>query len=598
MKRLHHSLIAALVFTATGVTSVWLWQHERYNAELNRRANLDFSLREITSSIEQRMASYEQVLRGVQGFIAASNRRELQLPQSYVDALQLGADFAGVQKISVIEQRPTAGRVDSHLDPLHRKAMDIARDSGRLTMTGKLRLPSSSASPSKVNFVMFLPLYKGGQHPETLADRRANLIGWVMASVWMNELMASLYGQHVPVNDIKIHDGVQLSDEALMFDSTLSGVAQNDSPIELTEYLVLAGRTWAVTVRSRGDFAVLGNDSSTFIALGGAGFTLLLTFLAWMLLTKRARAIAAATEMTAELREVKERFELIFDTSPDAVVVSRCSDGLVVDTNNRFTVLTGFEREELLGRCVSDIRLWADPTVHQKFNSEVNAQGFCENFEANFLTKDGQERVSLISGKQFLIRDVPHVITITRDISERKEIELRMTHMAQHDSLTGLPNRALFYDLLQQELAHAKRDKTRLALMFLDLDHFKAVNDTLGHAVGDLLLKEAALRMIDCVRQSDTVGRIGGDEFVVLLPVVNDDQDALLVALKMRHALEQPFLLHGGHTVHISCSTGIATYPEHGDDDIELSKNADAALYQAKALGRNRVEIFRPTEQG
>ena len=592
-------MIAALVFTAMGATSVWLWQHEQHNVALNHRANLDFSLREISSSIEQRMASYEQVLRGVQGFMAVSNRRELQLPQSYVDALQLGADFAGIQEIRVVERLPTARRADFYVDPLYQTAMDTARDSGRLTMTGKLKPLFDAANPSlPVNFVIFLPLYQGGRQPETLADRRAGLIGWVMASVRMNELMASLYGQHVPVNDIKIHDGVQLSDETLMFDSTLPGSVQNDSPVELTEYLVLAGRTWAVTVRSRGDFAVWGNDSSTFIALGGAGFTLLLTFLAWMLLTKRSRAIAAATEMTAELREVKERFELIFDTSPDAVVVSRCSDGIVVDTNNRFTVLTGFEREELLGRCVSAIRLWADPAAYQKFNSEVNEQGFCENFEASFLMKDGQERVSLISGKQFLIRDVPHVITITRDISERKEIELRMTHMAQHDSLTGLPNRALFYDLLQQELAHAKRDKTRLALMFLDLDHFKSVNDTLGHAVGDLLLKEAALRMIDCVRQSDTVGRIGGDEFVVLLPVVKDDQDAFLVALKMRHALEQPFLLKGGQTVHISCSTGISTYPEHGDDDIELSKNADAALYQAKALGRNRVELFRPSERG
>lgn len=430
----------------------------------------------------------------------------------------------------------------------------------------------------------------------SIADRRANLLGWVMAVVRMNELMASLYGQQAAISDMQIHDGVQMTDETLMFASADFAGSRNDSALELTEYLVLEGRTWAVTIRSRPDALLPSRkDNSKLIALGGAGFTLLLTMLAWVLLTGRARAMATATQMTDEFREVKERFELIFDTSPDGVVVSRWTDGIVIDANKRFTTLTGFEREDLLGQRMSDVHLWADSAEFQKFVAIVGEKGFCENFEASFIMKDGTVRVGLTSGKKFMIRNVPHVISITRDISERKEIELRMTHMAQHDPLTGLPNRALFYDRLQQELAHAKRDGMRLALMFLDLDRFKPVNDTLGHAVGDLLLKDVALRMVECVRQSDTVGRIGGDEFVVLLPVIKDDQDALLVALKIRHALEQPFTLPGGHTVHISCSTGIATYPEHGDDEIQLSKNADAAMYQAKQRGGNRVEIFDPT---
>lgn len=596
MNRFRPYLLAVMVFTTAGVASYWLWQHERHNAELDRRANLDFSLREITSSIEQRMASYRQVMLGVQGLFAASDRVEPRVLQAYVEALQLGADFAGLEEISVVGLLSTAGGVDPYADPARRVAMDSARDTGRLTMTGKLESPPTGGSRSQASFVMFLPLYKGGRPPATLADRRASLLGWVMAPVRINDLMASLYGQRALANDVKIHDGVKMSPEMLMFDSTLVSGLRHDSPVELTEYLVLAGRTWAVTVRSRADAAApSGKDSSTLIALGGAGFTLLLTMLAWVLITGRARAMAAATRMTAELREVKERFELIFDTSPDGVVVSRLADGIIVDINNRFTALTGFEREDLLGRPVSDIRLWANPAEYREFVNEVLEKGFCENFEANFFMKDGTARVSLISGKQLLIRNVPHFVSIARDISERKETELRMAHMAQHDPLTGLPNRALFYDRLQQELAHAKRDRTRLALMFLDLDRFKSVNDTLGHAVGDLLLKAAALRMIECVRQSDTVGRIGGDEFVVLLPVITNDQDALLMALKIRQALEEPFSLPGGHTVHISCSTGIATYPEHGDDEIELSRNADAAMYLAKDLGRNRAELFSPT---
>ncbi len=595
MNRIHHFLLVAAVFVMAGAASYGLWQHERSNAAADRRATLDFNLREIAGNIEQRMASYEQAMRGVQGLIAASGQVPPQNLQTYLDALQMGADFAGLGELSVVRLHPSAGSPNPYQDPAQRTAMDAARDSGRPKTTGKLPPTAATGAPLQSSFAMFLPLYQGGQQPANQTERRAQLLGWVMATVRMQELMASLYGPRALASDIQIHEGVQMSDATLMFDSTPSTGSPSDTDIALTEYLVLAGRTWSVTARSRAD-AVLssGKDSSDLLALGGAGFSLLLALFAWVLITGRARALAKATEMTAELRDVKEHFELLFETSPDAVIVSRSPDGTVVETNNQLSTLMGFARGDLVGKRMVDIPLWADPAVHQQFIAEVNTHGFCENFEAHFLRKDGARRVCLISARQIQIRDVAHIISITRDINERKETELRMTHMAQHDPLTGLPNRALFDDRLKQALAHAKRDQTRLALMFLDLDHFKPVNDTLGHAVGDLLLQAAAVRMAACVRQSDTVGRIGGDEFVILLPDIRDDQDALLVALKIRQALEQPFLLAGAHTVQISCSTGIATFPEHGDDELTLSKNADAGMYLAKDRGRNRVELFSP----
>jgi diguanylate cyclase (GGDEF)-like protein/PAS domain S-box-containing protein len=262
--------------------------------------------------------------------------------------------------------------------------------------------------------------------------------------------------------------------------------------------------------------------------------------------------------------------------------------------NLRFSTLTQFDREELVGHLVTDIGLWADPQAMRDFLRTVKSQGMCENFEASLQLKDGSQIVCLVSGKKFLIRGVPHLLSIARDISERKQIELRMEHMAQHDALTALPNRALFFDRLKQEMGHARRDGTRLALMFIDLDRFKEVNDTHGHAVGDLLLQEVATRISACLRQSDTVGRIGGDEFVVLLPLIKDDSDALGVALKIRQSLGQAFELGRGIRLQVSCSNGIATFPEHGANEVELSKNADAAMYLAKQRGRNRVEIFSP----
>ena len=182
---------------------------------------------------------------------------------------------------------------------------------------------------------------------------------------------------------------------------------------------------------------------------------------------------------------------------------------------------------------------------------------------------------------------------ISTDITERKDIEEHMRHMAQYDSLTHLPNRALFGDRLQQALLAAKRERYQLALMFLDLDKFKPVNDTYGHAVGDLLLKEAALRIQDCLRASDTAARIGGDEFVVLLPVIESEQDAAMVGEKIRHALIQPFEL-AGHSLNISSSIGIAVYPEHGADEKLLVKSADIAMYHAKRNGRNNVQLYQP----
>ncbi len=178
----------------------------------------------------------------------------------------------------------------------------------------------------------------------------------------------------------------------------------------------------------------------------------------------------------------------------------------------------------------------------------------------------------------------------------RKRAEEQALQMAQHDPLTGLPNRALFTDRLQRDLASARRDQTSLALLFIDLDKFKPANDQFGHPMGDLLLQAVAQRMQACVRDSDTLARIGGDEFMVLLRAVAGEPEALTVAEKIRVGLEQPFVL-AGHSLGIGCCVGVALYPQHGDDDLTLSRNADQAMYQAKERGRNQVVLFQATPE-
>lgn len=185
------------------------------------------------------------------------------------------------------------------------------------------------------------------------------------------------------------------------------------------------------------------------------------------------------------------------------------------------------------------------------------------------------------------------ILGVTRDISERRRNEQRIAHMVRHDPLTNLPNRILLEDRLRQALLASRRHHHQLAVMFLDLNKFKPVNDQYGHAVGDLLLCAVAERMLTVVRATDTVARIGGDEFVILLPAVQSVNAALQVAEKIQIAIAEPFDLQGP-VVKVSASIGVAIYPEHGHGDVDLLRNADMAMYQAKHSQANKVVLFAP----
>jgi len=169
----------------------------------------------------------------------------------------------------------------------------------------------------------------------------------------------------------------------------------------------------------------------------------------------------------------------------------------------------------------------------------------------------------------------------------------QLRNIALYDSLTGLPNRFLLDDRLGQTLAHAERAKTTFALMFVDLDKFKPVNDSFGHSVGDELLKAVAGRLTNCLRKGDTVARVGGDEFVVVLSEIKQAQDAAVVGSKILRELSKPFSI-AQHELDISCSIGISVYPNDGNDVKTLKANADLAMYHVKKTGRNNYQLFMP----
>ena len=509
-------LLPWLILLLTLGMTWFVWDHESRSTRKALRAEFDFALRESVSSIEQRMAAYEQMLRGVQGLLVTTGLHNRSAFQDYVKTLQLDANFSGIEAIGiaprvllqdriaheaamrrlgsvayaihpesqnevmapVIQREPYIAPnraplgLDLWDDPVRRLAMEKARDSGMAAITGKVQLAIDAPIQKAPSFIMYLPVFAHNQPHETLAQRRANLIGWVYAAFHMSDFMASLYGKQSGGLALAIYDDVVPDPSALLYRSvdaasTVGTTVSN--PLSAKEYMVVAGHNWTLTLSTLSEFENrFGRDASSVIAIAGVGLSLTLAWLAWVLVTGRARALRWAAEMTEELR-----------------------------------------------------------------------------------------------------------------------------HMAQHDTLTHLPNRALFSDRLSQELARAQRHGDHCAVIFLDLDNFKPVNDRFGHAVGDHLLRQVAQRLQASMRAVDTVGRLGGDEFVVLMAELRETDAVIGLAEMIRAALRQPFVVEG-QTLTISCSMGIAVYPQDGNDELSLTKNADAAMYRAKGSGGDHVRLSEP----
>ncbi len=300
--------------------------------------------------------------------------------------------------------------------------------------------------------------------------------------------------------------------------------------------------------------------------------------------------------LTRALRESEERWKFALEGAGDGVWDWNVPADTVV-FSPRYKEMVGYSDEDIAAneeawrrRIHADDRTQVDEAIHAYLEGRTPAY----RNEHRIICKDGSVKWVLARG--MIVSRTPdgnplRMIGTHADITERKAMEDRMRHMAHYDPLTELPNRALITDRLQQALIKARRDKTHMAVMFLDLDKFKPVNDNLGHDIGDLLLKQVSRRLQDSVRASDTVARIGGDEFVVLLPSIEQEIDATIVAEKILHALKQPFNI-SGHEIGISGSVGIAAYPEHGDDEKLLLINADIAMYHAKKDGRNGYRFF------
>ncbi len=303
-----------------------------------------------------------------------------------------------------------------------------------------------------------------------------------------------------------------------------------------------------------------------------------------------ARDISKRKQSEEKLRQLSQAVE----QSPTDVVITDAL-GVIQYVNPRFSQLTGYAASEVIGKKPSILK--SGRTAAALYDSLWSTISAGKEWRGELLNrkKDGTLfwEHAIISPIRDADGVITHYVSVKEDISIRKEYEERLVKQANYDALTGLPNRVLAMDRLKQAVAQAQRYGRKVALMMLDLDDFKKVNDTLGHAAGDLLLKEASLRLVDCLREGDTVARLGGDEFVVLLPDLTDIGSSEVVAEKILTVCNQPFDV-GGHEVYIAGSIGIALFPDDERDPILLMRNADAAMYRAKREGKGVFRYFTP----
>ncbi|WP_072044875.1 EAL domain-containing protein [Aliterella atlantica] len=304
--------------------------------------------------------------------------------------------------------------------------------------------------------------------------------------------------------------------------------------------------------------------------------------------------LSAEIAKAEALQESEELYQNLYDFAPDAYLTI-AADGKIVSINQYGAEALGYRKEELMDRDFSCLVYESDREHFQQlFTSIFSEKLALVETEVRKIRKDGsviweRQRSQLISnddGEPLELR------MICRDITERKQVEEQLRQNAFHDALTGLPNRILFMDRLEQAIGHTKRHKDHLfAVLFLDLDRFKVINDSLGHLTGDRLLVELANRLKLCLRQSDTVARLGGDEFTILLPDIEDSNDAVRVAERIHEELSLPFALDANE-IYTSASIGITLSTTGYDCAEEVLRDADIAMYRAKSQGAARYEIF------
>ncbi len=491
---------------------------------------------------------------------------------------------------------------DMASEATRRRAMEQAAYSGDAVLSGPIRLLQETDDRPQVGTLLYAPIYAGEQGFRSPDDRWQRLRGWAYMPMRMGDLVASVLGT-VSNPDrsnatVLLFDGDRPLQQKLLYASHgLVSRSDDDALSAATPAPVFSQRlqaiTWVPLRLTNRDWLLGVRFDQAGAGLAGAGRDLLLSALLGLslsvlaaLLTARlvANHLALRHGLERETQAARERAlaAAVFDTTPVGIVVTD-PNGVIVRVNQAFTAISGYSQLEARGHKANLLRsgrhdnafyeeMWTSIVQRGHWSGEIwnrHRNGTIRRHELNITAVlDGQEQIVNFVG-------------LLRDVTDRFAQERRMRHLATHDPLTGLANRTLLMEELQRALALARRKGERVALLFLDLNGFKAVNDRHGHSIGDALLKGVAQRLQRQVRASDLLCRQGGDEFVLMIGEAPDDDCLRELVVKLLNSLESPYPELPGD-VRISASVGVARWPDHAEDADGLLNAADNAMYAAK----------------
>ena len=619
------------------------WHTERLAHQHRKQQAFAMAVDRMAFSFKSRMDTYKMVLRGVKGYHDGSEQIDLREFQAYVAALNLQDTVPGLQGIAYVKRLKAEQALDhvrqvraqgnlqyriwpegeraeysliTHIEPADRlnqlvlgvdvgtmaaevQALERARDTGELALTAAVPLRQFEGTSQPLGMVLYLPLYQGGTLPETVPQRRDRLVGWVAAPFRMQDLLQGMRQQLDKDIDLAIYDGPAV-------DAALRLTPPVDVPsgaLEEVRWLEPGGRQWTLVMRALPGFDQRWRDTGPgLVALLGGALSLLVGGMAWVLSTARERALALATRMTENLRSTRDELQSTLNAIPD-LLFELDPDGRIQSYRPGGADLLAAPAELFEGRLLQDV---VGPEAAAGCRAALEAaQRTGHSTGHQFaLNLGGQTRWFELSLARKGDEGAPHaqrLVALSRDITERKQSEARTHQLAYFDPLTGLANRRMLLDRLDNALAWARNSHEVGALLFIDLDNFKQINDARGHRLGDALLLQVALRLEGLLRPGDTLARLGGDEFVLLLNDVAPDMEsagraALLVGEQVRTALEPPYNIEAHH-YSSTASIGITLFPKHAEGVEDLLREADTAMYRAKDLGRNRICFYEEAMQ-
>ncbi|NDU87003.1 MAG: EAL domain-containing protein [Ferrovum sp.] len=763
-------ILPVLVLLFGLAISGMLWKFAYDSVDHSAQEYFKFRVHDIMDKTLVRVSVYEQALQGGRGLFESSSPVTREQFSSYVNSLDLNNTYPGILGMgyatvimpnqliqhqnqiraegfpqyavkpagirpmytSIIYLEPFDWRnqrafgYDMFSEPVRRQAMELARDSGQATLSGRVFLVQENGQAVQSGFLIYLPVYQPGHSQDSPIQRQSRLMGWIYAPFRMGDFVQGIYGDRSDENDIQFYDGTTLSPDHLMYELNKGGPA---SPRFVARRLLrIANHDWTVQVSSLPRMEARFNYyQPVWLGMSGVMISLLIALVLWQEMNGRKRASNLALQLNGELLDSREALQaenefvssILQLAGPIILVID--AHGSIISFNRTAEEFTGYTLEE-----VREPFFWSRfflPDKREKIEARFRSvlkRNLTENLEESWINRDGEPRLfhwslsvstaiprhthylvaighdiserriaenKLIENEQILIKildlspisvriateggkkvvfcnqsylnlihsrtglgkdptayyqrsedyeaildevrrgktiinrevnlKTPTGLTVTAlasymsfnyhgenailgwfyDITDKKEKEQLIWNYANYDSLTNLPNRRLFYDRLAQELKRSDRTRESLALLFVDLDHFKEINDTLGHTKGDMVLIEAARRIRQCIRDTDTLARWGGDEFTVILPSYLSANNIDRICRNILIKLGAVYTLGNGEFGHISASIGVTLYPHDANNLHQLLQYADQAMYSVKSTGRNGFGYFKPLMQ-